>query len=87
MKKLLLVCIVAIGSSLINPLFAGGPKDTHPCYDVADCKSKSSKEEFSACIKANKAEADANAACAEFRKDKQAYLKSKGIPDLKALFN
>lgn len=87
MKTVVIVSMTVLGLMLLQPTFAGGPKESHPCYGVADCKSKSSKEEFSACIKANKAEADADAACAEFRKDKQAYLHSKGIADLKDLFN
>jgi hypothetical protein len=86
-KSVAILCLTACGLMLLQPAFAGGPKETHPCYGVADCKTKGSKQEFSACIKAHKAEADANAACAEFRKDKQAYLQSKGIADLKELFN
>jgi hypothetical protein len=65
---------------------AGAPKAEHPCYGVADCATKGSQQEFSACIKANKAEADANEACAAFRKDKDAWMKEHGYPDLGALF-
>ncbi len=87
MQRVAIVFITVCGLTLINPAFAGGPKASHPCYDVADCKTQTSQKEFSACIKAHKAEADANAACAEFRKDKKAYMESKGIADLKDLFN
>ena len=79
--------MVALGVVLMNPAYAGGPKETHPCYEVADCKNKSSREEFSACVKANKDEANANAECAEFRKDKPAYMKKHGISGLESLFN
>lgn len=65
---------------------AGGPTPAHPCYEVADCKTKTSQPEFSACIKENKAEADAIQACADFRKDKDAWMKANGVSDLKALF-
>lgn len=87
MKSVAVVFIIAFGLTLVAPVFAGGPKQSHPCYNVADCKTQTSQKEFSACIKANKAEADANAACAEFRKDKKAYMESQGIADLKELFN
>jgi hypothetical protein len=65
---------------------AGGPKPAHPCYEVADCKTQGSQKEFSACIKENKAEADANEACAAFRKDKDTWMKDNGVSDLGALF-
>ena len=87
MKSVAIVSIAVCGLMLLQPTFAGGPKESHPCYGVADCKTQNSKQEFSACIKAHKAEADANAACAEFRKDKQAYLQSHDIADLNDLFN
>jgi hypothetical protein len=87
MQRLAIIMMLAFGLTLVNPVFAGGPKETHPCYEVADCKTKASREEFSACIKANKEEAAANAECAEFRKDKPAYMKKNGISGLEALFN
>lgn len=87
MQRITLYFILAFGLALVNPAYAGGPKETHPCYNVADCKIKTSKEEFSACVKANNEEAEANTECAEFRKDKPAYMKKKGISDLKDLFN
>ncbi len=87
MKKLALFALVAISASLATPVNAGGPTETHPCYEVADCKTQSSRKEFSKCIKENKEEADSNAECAEFRKDKEAYMEQKGIPGLEALFN
>jgi hypothetical protein len=87
MKSVAIMGIAACGLMLLQPAFAGGPKEIHPCYAVADCNTRNSKQEFSACIKAHKAEADANASCAEFRKDKQAYLDSHGLADLKDLFN
>jgi hypothetical protein len=87
MKKLALVFVVAFSLGLASPLFAGGPKESHPCYEVADCKTMNSRKEFSNCVKANKAEADANAACAEFRKDKPAYMNKHGIANLEDLFN
>lgn len=65
---------------------AGAPKPDHPCYDVADCKSQDSRKTFSACIKENKAEADANEACAAFRKDKDAWLKEHGMDSVDSLF-
>lgn len=65
---------------------AGGPKPEHPCYGVADCKTQGSQKEFSACIKANAAEADAIPDCAAFRNDKDAWMKERGVSDLSALF-
>ena len=87
MKTVAIICLTACGLLFLYDALAGGPKEIHPCYAVADCKTQDSKEAFSACIKEHKAEADANLACTEFRKDKQAYLKSQGIADLKDLFN
>jgi hypothetical protein len=65
---------------------AGGPKPEHPCYDVADCKKEGSRPDFSKCVKSNLDEANANAACAEFRKDKPAYMEKHGIDGLESLF-
>ena len=80
-------CCLALTAFVAAPLVqAGGATEQHPCYEVADCKTKDSREEFSACIKANKAEADANAACAEFRGDKDAYLNKHGISGIDSLF-
>lgn len=87
MKKLALFTLVAVTASLATPVNAGGAKETHPCYGVADCKTQPSQKEFSKCIKANKEEADSNAACAEFRKDKKAYMEKHGITGLEGLFN
>jgi hypothetical protein len=85
MNRLMLLC--ALASLLaVSTAQAGGPKPEHPCYAVADCKTKTSQKEFSACIKANKEEAKANETCASFRKDKDAWLKSNGVPNVKALF-
>ncbi len=87
MKKLALFTLVAIAGSLATPVNAGSPKETHPCYGVADCKTQTSRKEFSKCVKANKEEADSNAECAKFRSDKKAYMKEHGITGLEALFN
>lgn len=87
MKKVTIVFMLTFGLTLVNSVYAGGPKETHPCYGVADCKTKTSREEFSACIKANKEEAQANAECAKFRKDKPAYMKKNGTSGLEELFN
>jgi hypothetical protein len=65
---------------------AGPPKPEHPCYDVADCKTQTSRQTFSACIKANKDEASSNETCATFRKDKDAWLKEHGVSTVDALF-
>ncbi len=80
----LLICTLGLG--LATPVLAGGPTASHPCYAVADCKTKASQPEFSACIKANQAAADAIPACVAFRKDKDAYMKAHGIANLEALF-
>lgn len=69
------------------PALAGGPKDTHPCYDVADCKTQTSRETFSKCVKANVDQANQIAQCAEFRKDKKAYMQKHGIDGVDSLFN
>jgi hypothetical protein len=65
---------------------AGPPKPEHPCYEVADCKTETSRKDFSACVKANKEEANQNETCANFRKDKDTWLKEKGVANLDALF-
>lgn len=70
----------------VTAVHAGAPKPEHPCYGVADCKTQSSQEAFSACIKDNKEEADANEVCAAFRKDKDAWLKGHGFSKLDDLF-
>ncbi|MEN8165862.1 MAG: hypothetical protein ABFR65_00105 [Pseudomonadota bacterium] len=87
MKRLAVFVLIAVGLSLVNPVFAGGPKESHPCYEVADCKTKGSKKEFSMCVKANLEEANANVKCAEFRKDKKGYMEQEGIPGLESMFN
>ncbi|MDJ0807281.1 MAG: hypothetical protein QNJ78_10650 [Gammaproteobacteria bacterium] len=87
MKKLAFFTVVAVAASLATPVNAGGPKETHPCYGVADCKTQTSRKDFSKCVKANKEEANANAACAEFRKDKKAYMEKHNIQGLESLFN
>jgi hypothetical protein len=85
MKTLTLGCALAafLAATAVQ---AGGPTPDHPCYDVADCKTQTSQEAFSACIKANKAEADANEDCATFRKDKDAWLEEHGFSELADLF-
>ena len=80
------LAVLTLAAVAAGPVAAGGPKESHPCYGVADCKSQPSQKEFSACIKANKAEADANADCAAFRKDKDAWMKANGVGDLAELF-
>jgi hypothetical protein len=86
MKKTVYMMLLAFTLGTASTAFAGGPKSSHPCYDVADCKSQGSKEEFSACIKENKAEADDSAACAAFRGDKEGYMKLMGMSNLDELF-
>jgi hypothetical protein len=78
-----ILILVAVAA---GPVAAGGPKPSHPCYGVADCKNEGSQKEFSACIKANKAEADANTDCATFRNDKEGWMKANGVADLSELF-
>jgi hypothetical protein len=67
-------------------VYAGGPTEAHPCYGVADCKTRTSRQEFSKCIKANADEASQNTECAAFRKDKNAYMSKHGISGLDELF-
>ena len=85
MKKLLTVFAASALLTAVS-VQAGGPKPEHPCYDVADCKTQTSRQTFSACVKANKEEASNNEKCATFRKDKDAWLKEHGVPNLDALF-
>jgi hypothetical protein len=87
MKKLTVSATLLIVTAISSNVFAGGVKEAHPCYDVADCKSEASQKEFSACIKANLEEANANEQCKAFRDDKPAYLEKSGLSDLKGLFN
>ncbi len=87
MNKIALLIFVIISFSIVAPVYAGGAKNTHPCYDVADCKTEASKKEFSQCIKKNKEVANANLECAAFRKDKPAYMSNHGISGVDALFN
>lgn len=87
MKKLTVVALLLFVPAISGTAFAGGPKEIHPCYDVADCKTQASKKEFSKCIKTHPEEANANAGCQTFRQDKKAYLEKAGLPDIKALFN
>lgn len=87
MKTKIAAAVVALSALLVaGGVQAGGPKPAHPCYGVADCKTQGSQKEFSGCIKENVAEADAIADCAAFRKDKDAWMKEKGVADLSALF-
>jgi hypothetical protein len=65
---------------------AGGPKPEHPCYAVVDCRTQTSQQAFSASIKVNKAEADANESRASFRKGEDAWLEAHGRSDLSDLF-
>ncbi len=87
MKKIVIMLSLAFSLGVVNIAFAGAPKSSHPCYDVADCKSQTSKKDFSQCIKAHKEEADKNTACAAFRSDKQAYMKKMGMSGPDELFN
>ena len=87
MKKLVLITLIAVTASLTTPVNAGAPKESHPCYGVADCKSQPSRKEFSKCVKAHKEQAVAIAECAAFRKDKMGYMKEKGIEGIDTLFN
>jgi hypothetical protein len=87
MKKLTASATLLVVTIISSNVFAGGVKEAHPCYDVADCKSQTSQKEFSACIKANLEEANANESCKAFREDKPAFLEKSGLSDLKDLFN
>jgi len=87
MKKLTASATLLLATLISSNVFAGGAKEAHPCYDVADCKSQASQKEFSACIKANLDEANANEACKTFREDKPAYFEKSGLSGLKDLFN
>jgi hypothetical protein len=87
MRKLLIGITATLSLFAASAAFAtGAPKPEHPCYAVADCKTQASREAFSACVKANADEANANQACAEFRKDKPAYMKKHGIDGVDSLF-
>lgn len=81
MKLMAPLLLTVAGAAL-----AGPPKPDHPCYGVADCKTQGSQADFSACIKANKDLADSDAACASFRKDKDAWLKEHGFASVTDLF-
>ena len=85
MKHLPLILILASACAM-GTAQAGAPKPEHPCYGVADCKTKDSRDAFSEGIKANKEEADANPACAAFRKDKDSWLQENGLPGVDSLF-
>jgi hypothetical protein len=87
MKKIVFLALVTLAASLTTPVNAGGPKESHPCYGVADCKSQPSRKEFSKCVKGHKEQADAITECAAFRKDKNGYMKEKGIDGIDTLFN
>jgi hypothetical protein len=82
-RTILIACALAL---LATAAQAGAPKPEHPCYEVADCKKEGSRPAFSQCVKSNLDAANANAACAEFRKDKPAYMKKHGIDGLDSLF-
>ncbi|MGB5735528.1 MAG: hypothetical protein WBM40_13915 [Thiohalocapsa sp.] len=87
MKKLLIYITATLSVCAASGAFAtGAPKPEHPCYEVADCKTQGSRKEFSACVKAHPEEANANAACAAFRKDKPAYMEQHGIDGVDSLF-
>jgi deoxycytidylate deaminase len=75
---------LALGVAAVHA--TGAPKTEHPCYEVADCQTRTSREEFSKCVKANVEEANAIEACAEFRKDKPAYMQKHGIDGVDSLF-
>jgi hypothetical protein len=76
--------VLALGAA--GAQATGAPKPEHPCYAVADCKTQGSRETFSKCVKANLEEASAIEACAEFRKDKPAYMQKHGIDRVDSLF-
>jgi hypothetical protein len=88
MSKLPLIltagAVLALGAAAA--LATGAPKPEHPCYEVADCKTQGSRQAFSKCVKANVDQANAIPACAEFRKDKPAYMDKHGIDGVDALF-
>lgn len=86
MTKTAMTMLLAFTLGAANVAFAGGPKSSHPCYDVADCKSQGSKEDFSACIKEHEDDASANPVCSSFRNDKETYLKLMGMESADELF-
>ncbi len=86
MKTLAMICAAATFVTAIA-VQAGPPKPEHPCYEVADCKTQGSRKAFSACIKAHKEEAAQNKKCADFRKDKEGWMKENGVSNLDALFD
>jgi hypothetical protein len=86
MRKIVVFTLVSLAFAVVPMANAGGPTEAHPCYGVDDCKVKTSREEFSKCVKAHVEEANQIASCAEFRKDKKAYMEKHGIPSLESLF-
>jgi|GEM_PF-4945446 hypothetical protein len=86
MTKTAMTTLLAFTLGATNIAFAGGPKSSHPCYDVADCKTQTSREDFSACIKEHDEDASANPVCSSFRNDKETYLKLMGMESVDELF-
>ncbi len=86
MKTLAMICAAA---TLVTAVVAqaGPPKPEHPCYEVADCKTQGSRKEFSACIKAHQEPAAQNKKCADFRKDKDSWMKEMDVSNLDELFD
>lgn len=87
MKRIMSFTLLFAIAGTMSAVNAGTPKETHPCYGVADCKTQTDRKDFSNCIKAHKEEANTIAACAEFRNDKKAYMEKHGIETLESLFN
>jgi hypothetical protein len=86
MRKTIIISLLSLAFVAVPMANAGGPTEDHPCYAVDDCKVKTSREEFSKCVKAHLEEANQIESCAEFRKDKKAYMEKHGIPSLESLF-
>lgn len=86
MKMILTVCVALFSLAMLSAVYAGGPKESHPCYEVADCRTQTSRKAFSNCIKKNVKAANQIKECADFREDKKAYIEKYGIGGLEALF-
>ncbi|RUM92570.1 MAG: hypothetical protein DSZ28_09530 [Thiothrix sp.] len=86
MTKTATTLLLAFTLGAASATFAGGPKSSHPCYNVADCKSQTSKKDFSACIKEHEEDASANPVCSSFRNDEETYLKLMGMESVDELF-
>jgi hypothetical protein len=86
MIKTALTILLAFTLGAVNVAFAGGPKSSHPCYDVADCKTAASQEDFSACLETNKEEVAGSPVCTTFLNDKETYFKLMGMTSDAELF-